>query len=427
MGVYPMMAGTRIFVIFVFAIIGVAFLSMPAALIFEFGGANPLEPDADWLAIATLYSHHFLFFPVLGIFTLAAFYIPACVFVDMYWRVVRFGRARLFIGTLVLAGLSYQVAGWLQDGAPALWQFTPAALQQDQGSPEICGPYQAPAVSACTNCSVAPKQAQTVCRSRQPLLKSLRDLRDVSQSSIGLAPFVRICERSPLIEPSSSQNAQRYCFVSGNLTDADTCCAAQRDFNATLAELYTSRANRSMLDTMHRFTLPVFVFFMLILLVIGGLLVMRRMAVDTYYSDWVIRLERGVILGALAMIIWPLANHAFVASSAVLYGTEARSTYVALAPFFSALFGLWALMILFYFYRKADRDAEGAGKALGLLLSVLTVLNYSAIISYAERYIGAGAGWEALLILPALLLLAASGSSFLKLAKRSAFSSMGRN
>ncbi len=115
-GIYPMMAGTRIFVIFVFAVIGVAFLSMPAVLIFEFGGANPLELGADWLAIATLYSHHFLFFPVLGIFTLAAFYIPACVFVDMYWRVVRFGRARFFIGALVLAGLSYQsrrlAAGW---------------------------------------------------------------------------------------------------------------------------------------------------------------------------------------------------------------------------------------------------------------------------------------------------------------------------
>ena len=66
-----------------------------------------------------------------------------------------------------------------------------------------------------------------------------------------------------------------------------------------------------------------------------------------------------------------------------------------LAPVFSALFGVWALMILFYFYRKTERDAEGAGKAFGVLASVLTVLNYPQIISYAERYLGAGAGWEA--------------------------------
>ena len=422
-----MMAGTRIFVIFVFSLIGIAFLSMPAVLIFEFGGTNPLDLRADWLAIATLYSHHFLFFPILGIFTLVAFYIPACVFVDMYWRVVRFGRARFLIGALVLAGLSYQVAGWLQDGTPALWQLTPAALQQDSGTPEICGPYQSPAASVCANCSVAPKQPQTVCRRRQPLLKSLRDLREVSQNSIGLTAFARTCSQSPLIERESSQTAQRYCFVSGTMTEADTCCAAQEDFNAALRELYANPANRSMLDMVHRTTLPVLVFFMLILLAIGGLLVMRRKAVDTFYSDWVIRLERGVILGALTMIIWPLANHAFVASSAVLYGTETRSTYVSLAPFFSALFGLWALMILFYFYRKAERDAEGAGKAFGVLASVLTVLNYSEIVSYAERYIGAGAGWEALLIPPALLLLAASGSGVLKLAKRSAFSSTGRH
>jgi hypothetical protein len=422
-----MMAGTRIFVIFVFSVIGIAFLSMPAVLLFEFGGANPLDPHADWLAIATLYSHHFLFFSVLGIFTLAAFYIPACVFVDMYWRVVRFGRARFLIGALVLAGLSFQVAVWLQDGTPAYWQLTPATLQQDRGSPEICGPYQSPGSAVCTNCSVASKQPQTVCRSRQPLLKSLRDLREVSQNSVGLAPFARACSQSPLIEPPSSQTAQRYCFVSGNLTDADTCCAAQRDFNAALRELYASQANRSMVDTVHRITLPVFVFFMLILLAIGGLLVMRRTTVDTFYSEWVVRLERGVILGALAMIIWPLANHAFVASSAVLYGTETRSTYVSLAPFFSALFGLWALMILFYFYRKTEKDAEGAGKALGIIASVLTVLNYSEIVNYAERFIGAGAGWEALLVLLALLLLAVSGSSVFKLAKHSAFSSMGRN
>jgi hypothetical protein len=422
-----MMAGTRIFVIFVFSVIGIAFLSMPAVLLFEFGGANPFDPRAEWLEIATLYSHHFLFFSVLGIFTLAAFYIPACVFVDMYWRVVRFGRARFLIGALVLAGLSFQVAGWLQDGTPAYWQLTPAALQQDRGSPEICGPYQSSASVICTNCNVTLKQPQTVCRSRQPLLKSLRDLREVSQNSIGLAPFARACSQSPLIEPPSSQTAQRYCFVSGKLTDADTCCAAQRDFNAVLRELYATQANRSMLDAVHRITLPVFVFFMLILLAIGGLLVMRRTTVDTFYSDWVVRLERGVILGALAMIIWPLANHAFVASSAVLYGTETRSTYVSLAPFFSALFGLWALMILFYFYRKAERDAEGAGKAFGIIASVLTVLNYSEIVNYAERYIGAGAGWEALLVLLALLLLAVSGSSVLKLAKHSAFSSMGRN
>jgi hypothetical protein len=422
-----MMAGTRIFVILVFTAIGVAFLAMPAVLIFEFGAANALDPHADWLAIATLYSHHFLFFPVLGLFTLAAFYIPACVFVDMYWRVVHFGRLRLLIGALVLAGLSYQVAAWLQDGAPAIWQLTPAALQQDTGSPEICGPYQSPVSAVCTNCSVAPKPPQTVCRTRQPLLKSLRDLREVSQNSIGLAPFARSCAQSPLIERPPGQNTQRYCFVSGRLTDTDTCCAAQKDFVATLRALHAVQANRSMLDTAHRLTLPVLVFFMLILLAIGGLLVMRRTSVDSFYGEWAIRLERGVILGALAMIIWPLANHAFVASSAVLYGTETRSTYVTLAPFFSALFGIWALMILFYFYRKAERDAEGAGKALGVIASVLTVLNYAEIVNYAERYIGAGAGWEALLILPALLLLAASGSGVLKLAKRSAFSSVGRH
>ena len=156
-----MMAGTRIFVIFVFSAYRhrVPFDARRADLRVRRREARS-NLGADWLAIATLYSHHFLFFPVLGIFTLAAFYIPACVFVDMYWRVVRFGRARFFIGALVLAGLSYQVAGWLQDGTPAIMAAHAGGAATGQGSPEICGPYQSPAVSVCTNCSVAPKQPQ---------------------------------------------------------------------------------------------------------------------------------------------------------------------------------------------------------------------------------------------------------------------------
>jgi hypothetical protein len=421
------MTGSRIFVTLVFSVIGLAFLSMLGGLVNEFGGPDPLNAKADWLAMATLYSHHFLFFPVLGIFTLACFFIPACVFVDMYWRVVHFGRLRLVIGALAVAAASYYVAGILQDGTPAIWQLKPQVLQADQGAPEACSPYRRPEISLCTDCSLPPRPVPDVCRSRQPLLKSLRDIREVSQNSIGLAAFVRQCELSPLIEADPAQSALRYCFASGKLTDTQTCCASQKDFNTTLAELYANPVNRSTLDRIHHATLPIFLFFMLVLLVIGGLLVARRNAVDSYYGDWVIRLERGVMLGALTMVVWPLTNHAFVASSGVLYGTGTRSTYVSLAPIFSVLFGIWALLILFYFYRKAEKDAEGAGKAFGVIASVLTVLNYPQIISYSERYLGAGAGWEVLTLVVVLLFLALSGNDFLSLAKRSAFSSSGRN
>jgi hypothetical protein len=57
-----MLVSSRIFVLIAFSVIGAAFLALPAALIYEFGGPNPLDPAAPWIAIATLYSHHFLFF-----------------------------------------------------------------------------------------------------------------------------------------------------------------------------------------------------------------------------------------------------------------------------------------------------------------------------------------------------------------------------
>ncbi len=422
-----MLMGTRIFVFLVFTAIGLAFVSLLGGLIYEFGGENPLDLSADWLAIATLYSHLFLFFPTLGLFTLYAFFVPASVFVDLYWRHVSFGRLRFIAGALALVALSYQISVVLQQGTPAIWQIAPDVLLQDRGAPEICSPYRPQPAILCASCGAAQPEARNVCRSRQPVLKSVREVRTVSTQSFGLGAFVRSCQASPLLDAAASESGQRYCFVSGRLADADSCCASLQAFNTQMWALYAEPANRSMLHRIHGFTLPVLTFYLLILVVIGGLLVIRRKMVDLHYGIWLERLERGVVLGAIAMVVWPLSNHAFVETSAVLYGTSARSTYVTLAPFFTAVFGLWALMILFYFYRKSEKDIEGAGKAVGVIVSVLTVLNYPDIISFSERFVGAGAGWEALAMLAVLLILASTRISFLQFAKRSAFADERRN
>lgn len=153
---------------------------------------------------------------------------------------------------------------------------------------------------------------------------------------------------------------------------------------------------------------------MLVLFIIGALLVARRNAVDDYYPVLALKVERGVLFGALAMIVWPLSNHAFIESSAVLYGSKQRSLYVQVASVISAMFGVWALMILFYFYRKAEEDLEVTGKILGVTASVLTVANYSDIIDYAQRFLGAGASWGSLMGLAVFLTIVIARLSFWK-------------
>ena len=82
-----MSAGIRATVFVIFAILGLSFLAVLGALIYEFR-------DTEWRDLATIYGQLFLFFPTFGILALCAFFFPACVFLDMYWRHVTLGRAR---------------------------------------------------------------------------------------------------------------------------------------------------------------------------------------------------------------------------------------------------------------------------------------------------------------------------------------------
>jgi hypothetical protein len=410
--------GVRMFVLLVFAAIGASFIAIGAALVVEFGGADIFDRKSIWLALATLNSHLFLFFPTLGLLTLFAFYAPACVFVDLYWRHVPYGRLRFLLGAVVLLAATWAISTGLREGTPAIWQIAPAVLEADRGKPERCAPLQRPGPEICPTCAVEREPPREVCVGRQPILKAVSEIREVSKQSFGLGLYARNCRPAGLLEPDLDREAARYCFASGTKLDADACCAAQQRFDADLFQLYAAPERRSLTDRVHSLTLPVIVFFMLILLVMGGLLIARRHAVDRYYFDMVLKVERGVLFGAFIMIIWPFTNHAFIESSATLYGPGNRSTYIEFAPFFSALFGLWALMILFYFYRKSEKDVEATGRAFGVIASLVTVLNYSEIVRYSERFIGSGASWESLTFLVLLILIIASRLTFWKSSDR---------
>ena len=81
---------TRILVTAFFVLVYVPFLIEVAALALEFGGYGL------GVRMATLFAHNFLFFPVVGVLVLIAFWRPTTLIVDaLLWNKVRFGRFRL--------------------------------------------------------------------------------------------------------------------------------------------------------------------------------------------------------------------------------------------------------------------------------------------------------------------------------------------
>ena len=81
------------------------FLLWAAAFVGSTGLLINEYKDAGWEAMAIAHSHLFLFYPLFGILALAAYYLPAVVFTDLYWRHIPYGKLRFLLGAIVVAGL----------------------------------------------------------------------------------------------------------------------------------------------------------------------------------------------------------------------------------------------------------------------------------------------------------------------------------
>ncbi len=394
-----MSRGIRATVFIIFLILGLSFVSVLGALVYEFR-------DIKWFDIATIYSQLFLFFPTFGILALCAFYFPACVFLDMYWHHINNGRAGVLLWTAVLAVGALAFAHQLQRGVPAIWQVSPEVLQADTGAPENCF------TDNTTSCE------------RLPVLESMSQVRTVSQSWLGLGPFDRDCSWAKREDQKNDNTAtdkhiteylpvpdyfeeKRYCFSTGKLETGQACCVAQDRMRDHMRAMYNPAENRTITGLIHEIVLPFIVFFLLIVFFIGLMLVLRRRSLDQYYSAHLNRLERGVVVGAFAMLFWPLSNHAFLQSSEALFGGEMeRSLFVLLTPVFSLLFGAWALMLLFFFLRRYEQDVEMVGKIAGVVVSGIAFLQYEELVGYFEWIAGSGANHVSLGFLGAVLLIA---------------------
>ncbi|MEL6288143.1 MAG: hypothetical protein AAFQ42_01995 [Pseudomonadota bacterium] len=374
--------GSRFFVGFVFAILGASFIATTALMLYEYR-------HSDWPGILTFYSHVYIFYATFGLVALAAFYIPCCVFTDMYWKHIPYGRIRFLAGFALLGGLSVAISSMLLAGNERYyWEIAPEALASDRGGQVRCG-----------------DDGERSCR-RLAVLNALSATREISQSRIGLGPFGRDCRPDPLVELSSNAQAPRWCFVSASMETAASCCRVQDAFAQTMTRLYETPGNRSLSSLVTPVLLPLKIFFLLVLYTVGVLLALRRQRVDTHYETMAKRIETGVLTGAFVMLFWPVMNHAYLQSTAVLYGSHGDSLFRLLGPAFSLMFGGWALMLLFFFHRRYEKSLEAVGKIAGLLASALAILQYENIVNWAERITGSGANSFTIAILVGLGVLA---------------------
>jgi hypothetical protein len=387
MGEFTMPLGVRMFVAVVFATLGLSFFVTTGIMLYEF---SVLERSHFHPAItlASFYSHLFVFFPTFGIVALFAFYTPACVFTDMYWRYVPAGPIRFVAGFLFLAALSFLVADAMNSGRErSVWEVTPDVLAADKGM-----------------------------RERLPILTAVENVRRVSQTRIGLSDLTRNCNTDPWIGTDGTEaKKRRFCLASTPLphsnaaavltTDAE-CCKAQEAFRTAMTSFHAPPENRSVTGKVHQALLPLKVFFLLVLLTISVLLAVRWGSLERHYKAFLPGLEKGVLIGGGAMVLYPIMAHAFLHSAGLIYGTTESGTFRALAPYISFSFGAWGLLLLLFFYRLRDKEVQTIVRMGGVVGSAVAIVKYDLIIDIFVRVFGSGANLTGLVVLAILAVVA---------------------
>jgi hypothetical protein len=353
------MRGARIFVTVCFVFLGASFVASTGLMINEFWGT-------DWISMVAVHSHLFFFFPVFGLLALAAFYLPSVVFTHLYWHHLPYGKYRYLAGLFVVAVLSYGVSNWLDAKPRAVWEVAPRVLAADKGEPAACG-------------------GAVPCR-RAPILLTLMTLREAAQQRVGLSKFARNCKPDLLLELPEELQKERFCFPANTKLSGAACCEAQARFADAVASAQADPARRSLSGTLDTIFLPLKTFFVIVVVAIGLLLASWRDKLDTFYKPFIPAIERGVIIGAFAMLFWPAMDYGYQQTSNVLFGRLGAGAQFRL----SLIIAPWVLLLLFYFLRRLGKKLETVGQISGVIGGAIAVLRYEEINDWAVRLLGAG-------------------------------------
>ncbi|MEO0983097.1 MAG: hypothetical protein AAFX03_10645 [Pseudomonadota bacterium] len=339
----------------------IAFCLETGALFAEF------QAEELWYKLAFIYSHNFIFFPIAGLLALIAFFRPATLVCDALLNGrIRGGRAILAIGALGAASLSWLLAdAFAKSNARSLFEIAPAAILADAGD------------------------ATSTTAPRAPVHKTLMKLRVQAATEEGLSAHQIRCESDWLLYAPVAERVN-YCFVADRELSTGDCCRAKTAFRENLNAMQAE--SPSQLAAVHRIVLPIKIFFMLLLLGLGVLLVRFRKRLTELYGGAIDEISFPLAAGGAAMLIWPLLNGAYLQTFSVLTGDGAANSYRVTAPLFSLGFGTWAMLLIFFHLRSYPSQMEYAAKFGGLIIAGFGVIQYQGIIDYLSQTLGAGGG-----------------------------------
>lgn len=355
----------KVFVALVFILLGAGFIASTYQLMIEF-------PEG-WRTLAIAHSHLFIFFPLFGVLALAAFYLPSVIFTDLYWRHIWMGPYRFVFGFAVALVAAWYVSTFLLGpfAMPrALWEVSQTALRTDRGDPPDCGSGRA----ACN---------------RLPLTPALQSLREKAGGPSSLSKFARACKPDPLLEPPEANTKLRWCFASGRMANAADCCIAQSAFVGVVNARAASPATRSRLADYDEILQPLKIFFILVVLVIGGMLVLWRNQIGIHYPKHGGTIDRHVMIGGIAMLLWPIMDYAYLDVTNVLFGRPSDDVQVRL----SLVAVPWAMLLLFHYLRRFARKVEVIGQIVGVAGGVVALLARDELKDWAVKLVGIGMPW----------------------------------
>jgi hypothetical protein len=359
---------TRVAVTIVFAILYLAFLAETGVLVQEFGASGLA------LRLASLDSQNFIFFPLAGLLALVAFWQPAVLLVDAMWRgQLKYGR--IVLGGSLLAAL---IGAWLISGAfdssaaRSVFEISPKALTADNGAPAT---------------EDAPPLA--------PVTEVLARMRILSGVDDGLGEYQAQCDREWL-QYSVAAEVEMLCFPAGERLSVRDCCTAKAAFRQHLNMLAAEAPSRT--ATVHDWVMPVKVFFLLLLLGIGILLVQYRKGLERLHGMTPSGISFGLALGGAVMLIWPLLNAAYLQTMALLTASGSASAYTVVAPLVALGFGVWTLLLVFFHLRSYPSQIEYAAKIGGFIAAAVGVFRYEEITNYLARTLGVGGGLVAIIV-----------------------------
>nr|WP_070960431.1 hypothetical protein [Hyphomonas sp. Mor2] len=361
-------ASSRVMVTIVFGVIYAAILIETVTLFAEFG------PHGLGLSFATLFAHNFLFFPIVGLLALVAFWKPTVMLVDaLFWNKVRFGRIA-FGGVILLLA----VASWAMSSAfnnsntRSLFEIAPAALMADEGV-----------------------EADDPALRRASVQEILIKLKINANSEGGLSEFYANCD--PLwLEFADSAAQEQTCFPTGNLVTITECCQARTRFREFVNTMQAD--NPATLSSVHRLVMPVKLLMLFMLLMVGILLVRLRKSLANLYGSAVQDVSFPIAMGGALMLLWPLMNASYLDTFALLTADGSSNIYRVTAPLYALGFGVWVLLLVFFHFRTFPSQTEMALKFLGVVAAGLGVLQYEQIIGYLSRTLGVGGGLVAVVV-----------------------------